>query len=90
MISVSSLQPRALPGADADLVSRYMLSAVPYTKRFLIVGIALFAGFSARAQDLTPKPSVGDTLLDPSSIAITGHFEAPSHASAAFSVFFRT
>jgi hypothetical protein len=59
-----------------------MLFAVPYTKRFLIVGIALFAGFSARAQDLTPKPSVGDTLLDPSSITITGHFESPSRASA--------
>jgi hypothetical protein len=59
-----------------------MLSAVPYTERFLIVGIALFAGFSTRAQDLTPKPSVGNTLLAPSSITITGHFESPIRASA--------
>jgi len=59
-----------------------MLSAVPYTKRFLIVGIAIFAGFPARAQDLTPRPGVGATLLDSFSITITGHFESPSRATA--------
>lgn len=46
------------------------------------MGIALFAGFSARAQDLTAKPSVGDTLLDASSITITGDFESPSRTTA--------
>ena len=56
-----------------------MLSAVPYTKRLLIVGIA---GFSTRAQDLTPKPSVSNTIFAPSSITITDHFESPIRASA--------
>jgi hypothetical protein len=38
--------------------------------------IAVFACLSARAQDATPKPSVGDTLLNPSSIKLTGYFES--------------
>ena len=44
---------------------------------------ALFACLSARAQDATPKATVGYTLLNPSSIKLTSYFE-PQTREVAF------
>lgn len=49
---------------DSHLVSR------------LILILSLCACLSAHAQDAAPEPAVGSTLLDPSSITLTGHLES--------------
>jgi len=41
---------------------------------------SLWACLSAQAQDTAPGPAVEVTLLDPSSITITGHLETPGHS----------
>jgi hypothetical protein len=40
---------------------------------------SLWASLSAHAQDTAPEPAVEVTLLDPSSITITGHLDTPGH-----------
>lgn len=52
-----------------------------YSKSLLML-TALFACLSARAQDATPKPAVGDTLLNPSSIKLTSYFESRPREAA--------
>jgi len=42
--------------------------------------LSLWACLSAHAQDTAPEPAVEITLLDPSSITITGHLETPGHS----------
>lgn len=42
----------------------------------LILIFSVCVCLSAHAQDATPKPAVGSTLLDPSSITLTGHLES--------------
>ena len=42
--------------------------------------LSLWACLSAHAQDAAPGPAVEATLLDPSSLLITGHFETPAHS----------
>jgi hypothetical protein len=42
--------------------------------------LSLWACLSAHAQDNAPAPAVEVTRLDPSSITITGHLEAPGHS----------
>ena len=42
----------------------------------LILILSVWACLSARAQDAAPEPAVGSTLLDPSSITLTGHLES--------------
>ena len=42
----------------------------------LILIFSLCACLSAHAQDASPTPAVGTTLLDPSSITLTGHLES--------------
>jgi hypothetical protein len=41
----------------------------------LILILSLWACVSAHAQDATPEAPVGSTLLDPSSITLSGHLE---------------
>jgi hypothetical protein len=42
----------------------------------LILLLSLSVCLSARAQDAAPEPDVGSTLLDPSSITLTGYLES--------------
>lgn len=42
----------------------------------LILILSLCACLSVRGQDAAPEPVVGSTLLDPSSITLTGHLES--------------
>jgi hypothetical protein len=53
-----------------------------HKKRRLIPVTALLFGFSAQAQEPTPSSTVGETLLHPLSITITGHLDAPSPATS--------
>jgi hypothetical protein len=47
-----------------------------HSNRRLVLILSLSACVSVRAQDAAPEPAVGSTLLDPSSITLTGHFES--------------
>jgi hypothetical protein len=51
--------------------------------RAILATIAVSARVCARAQDATSTPAPGETLLHPSQITITGHFEAPLGPTAA-------
>lgn len=42
--------------------------------------LLLYGVLSARAQEAEPEPDAGTTLLDPSSITLTDHFEMRSHS----------
>ena len=42
--------------------------------------LSLWACLFARAQEAAPEPAEEVTLLHPSSITITGHFETPGHS----------
>jgi hypothetical protein len=42
----------------------------------VILILSLCVCLSAHAQDAAPQPAVGSTLLDPSSITLTGHLES--------------
>lgn len=61
--------------AIADLFS-LSATTMRHTNSCLILIVSLCAWLSARAQDATPTPAVGATLLDPSSITLTGHLES--------------
>jgi hypothetical protein len=48
----------------------------------LILILSLCACLSAGAQNASPSPAVGSTLLDPSSITLTGHLELSDRPTA--------
>jgi hypothetical protein len=53
-----------------------------HNKRHLIAVTALLFCLSAQAQEPTPSPTVGETLLHPLSITIGGHLDARSRATS--------
>jgi hypothetical protein len=66
---VHLIRPNQIAAADGDEI-------MCLTKSRLILILSLWACVSARAQDASPSPAVGSTLLDPSSITLTGHLES--------------